>query len=350
MIRGDWDLLEKKFQDLDIYTAFRQVLLEGKAWSNTIFYHRTLEDLHKGIMLWGCRNREELDRRCTGLERLLQIIQAEGYKLQSEISPPLRGNYHLESEGEVGVSVGRHGDLLYCEGSHRLSISKLLGLPLMPVEIVVRHPEWVRFRKNLLKYAKKHGGAIEQPLLHPDLMHIPARWDCKAIFSLIEENLSVKSGLLLDVNAKFGFFCHKFEDLGFDCLAMEDSKEHLYFLERLRRIGGKKFHILTGSLREEYDINNSRYNVVLALYFPDCPIKKKNGQVKQVELLTKLRTDELFLLYRQSGQPSTSAEGRAVKSSDLIQFLTNGSRFTKARCLGGFKNGLALYKLSTGKK
>lgn len=61
VIRGDWDLLEKKFQDLDIHAAFSQVLLEGKDWSETIFYQRTLKDLQKGIMPWGCRNREELD-------------------------------------------------------------------------------------------------------------------------------------------------------------------------------------------------------------------------------------------------------------------------------------------------
>ena len=44
VIGGNWDLLEKRFDDLDIYVALRQVCLEGKSWPETIFYRRMLAE------------------------------------------------------------------------------------------------------------------------------------------------------------------------------------------------------------------------------------------------------------------------------------------------------------------
>lgn len=174
VIGGDWDRLEKRFEDLDVHIALKQVCLEGKDWTETIFYQRVLDELNGGHVLWNCKDKSDFDQRCKELELLFQKIRQEGYKSQRELLLSQQIYNPLQAEEEVTVSIGRHGDLLFSDGAHRLAIAKLLGIPKIPVKIAVRHPEWMRFRKELLLYAKEEGGKTYQPITHPDLNDVPA--------------------------------------------------------------------------------------------------------------------------------------------------------------------------------
>ncbi|EKE14795.1 MAG: hypothetical protein ACD_12C00296G0001, partial [uncultured bacterium] len=104
--------------------------------------------------------------------------------------------------------------MLFCNCAHRLAIAKLLGLEKIPIKIVARHPEWIDFRKKVLSYAKEHKGKIYQPITHPDLSDAPSFHESDDRFEMIKNNLSMKKGLLLDIGAYWGYFCHRFEDEG----------------------------------------------------------------------------------------------------------------------------------------
>lgn len=149
VIGGNWDYLVKKFEELDIYIALKEVCTEGKNWHNTIFYKRVINRLKRGEVLWGCKNKTELDRRCKDLEFLYQKIKNEGYKSQYEMS--VLGNEFnpMKIEDEITLSIGRYGDLLFSNGAHRLAIAKLLGIEKVPVKIAVIHPQWVKSRKEI---------------------------------------------------------------------------------------------------------------------------------------------------------------------------------------------------------
>ena len=169
VVPGDWDKLEKRFEDLDVYVAFRQVFLEGLDWPDTVYYQRNIEFIKAGYIRWGCKNKSEFDQRCKELELLFRAIQQDGYKSQRELvsshkdlSPPVVDN-------EVIVSIGRHGDLLFSDGAHRLAIAKLLGIESIPVVVAVRHPEWVEHRQDLIRRVGGTDAAVHQPLTHPDL-------------------------------------------------------------------------------------------------------------------------------------------------------------------------------------
>ncbi len=146
IIGGDWDLLEKRFEDLDVFHALREVLVDGKPWERTVFYRRIMDDLGKGGIRWGCRDRSEFDERCRGLERLFRDIRHGGYKSQEQLAREPRGSKSAGKRDEVTVSIGRHGDFLFSDGAHRLSIAKLLEIDRIPVRIAVRHPQWVSVR------------------------------------------------------------------------------------------------------------------------------------------------------------------------------------------------------------
>jgi hypothetical protein len=143
VIGGDWDRLEKRFCDLDIYRAFADVCVKGRPWTETFFYQNALEELAAGQVLWGCRTREEFDRRCEQLEDLFDVIRREGYKSQAELMQARRTYNPMQADEEVIVSIGRRGDLLFSDGAHRLAIANLLEIPRIPVKIAVRHPGWV---------------------------------------------------------------------------------------------------------------------------------------------------------------------------------------------------------------
>lgn len=170
----------------------------------------------------------------------------------------------LKAEDEVTVSIGRHGDLLFSDGAHRLAIAKLLGIQEIPVKIAVRHPEWIRFRRELLLCARDHGGKICQPVTHPDLKDMPAHHESRDEFIMIRKNVSATQGRLLDIGANLGYFCHRLEDEGFDCYAVENNERNLYFLRRLKRAENKRFSIIAESVVECREVRNICFDVVLA--------------------------------------------------------------------------------------
>ncbi len=245
IIGGDWDVSTTKFDELDVFVAFKQVLKRGKKWSDTVFYQRVLDVMHKGYVLWGCRNQEEFDCRCQGLEDLFYEIKRHGYKAQHDLLPTEGIFNRLKIEDEISVSIGHDGDLLFGDGAHRLTIAKLLELEQIPIRFSVRHVEWVSFRKALQKHAGQFAdGKLPQPVTHPDLDDIPASYESEMIFTLIKKNISMTNGRLLNIGANLGYFCSKFEDEGFECYAIETIPEMKRLLEKLKKVDNKQMRIM----------------------------------------------------------------------------------------------------------
>lgn len=345
VIGGNWDSLEKRFEHLDIFIAFKQVLIEGKDWTETIFYQRILDRLNKGEILWGCTDQNDLNQRCKDLQLLYQNIRRDGYKSQHEIMQIAGCFDSLRLDDEVIVSVGRHGDLLFSNSAHRLAIAKLLGVEKIPVKIAVRHPEWMRFRQELLLYAKDQGGRLYQPVLHPDLNDIPASHECEDRFVMIKEAMSAKQGRLLDIGANLGYFCHKFEDEGFECYAIESSLKVLYFLEKLKRAENRTFHIIGESVLECRKIRNMHFEVVLALNIFHHFLKTKETFHQLVELLKELQMDELFFEPHVPDELQMKGAYRNYTPDEFVEFVVQVSTLTNAELVGEAKDGRRIYRL-----
>ncbi len=153
IIGGDWDSLENKFEDLDVFIAFKERFMDGKDWEDTIFYRRILDRISKRQFLWGCKNKLDWDKRCKNLDLLYQNIKSVGYKSQREILSG-NNNYNPLREDEVSINIGRHGNILFNDGAHRLTIAKLLNIKVIPVKIIVRHPQWINYRRRILLYSR----------------------------------------------------------------------------------------------------------------------------------------------------------------------------------------------------
>jgi RNAse (barnase) inhibitor barstar len=224
VIDGDWDRLTKEFEDLDLFVAIKSVCANGEKWQDTEFYKRTLKQLKQGKRTWKCNNIIELDIRCESIQWLFQDIRNNGYKTQREILNEKKNYQPLKNDDEIVISIGRNGDLLFSDGAHRLSIAKILDIKKIPIKIAVRHPEWCNFRKELNRCAKNSGGKLSQPINHPDLNDFPSYHNCYKRYLIIRKNINLQKGRILDIGANLGYFCDKFEEEGFTCYAVEQSK------------------------------------------------------------------------------------------------------------------------------
>ena len=341
---GDWDRLEKKFEDLDVYIAFKERFIEGKSWENSIFYQRVLDRINKGQFLWGCRNKSEWDRRCKSLDLLYQNIKNEGFKSQRDILLDIKKKNPLQAEDEITVNVGCNGDLLFNDAAHRLSIAKLLGIQKIPIKITVRHPQWQNFRKEILLYAKEHGGKIYHPITHPDLCDIPAFHSDKR-FRIIKDNLSVRKGRLLDIGANWGYFCHKFEKMGFDCYAVERGRVNVYFLKKLKRAEGRSFKIIPNSIFEYRDIENLHFDVVLALNIFHHFLKKKDSYLKFLDLLKNLKMKEMYFQPPLPNEPQMEGANKNYSEEEFVEFILQNSKLNRAKLIGNDQDGRSIYKL-----
>jgi 2-polyprenyl-3-methyl-5-hydroxy-6-metoxy-1,4-benzoquinol methylase len=346
VIGGDWDRLEKRFEDLDVYGAFKQVHLEGKDWRETVYYQRILDALNKGEILWGCANENDLQQRCKNLDELFQTIKKEGYKTQHSL---LRSQHFVDLIAigdEVTVNVGRDGDLLFSNGAHRLAIAKLLGIKQIPVKIAVRHREWAALIVGLLQYAKTLGGELYQPATHPDLTDIPASHRCEDRFLMIRDNISAMKGRLLDIGANLGYFCHRFEEEGFECYAIEELAKELYFLRKLRRAENRRFKIVGESIFNWSQVGAIYFDVVLALNVFHHALKTKESYYKLVALLQNLQMGELF--FEVAGEHETQMEGayRNYSPSEFADFVMRVSTLKHAEIIGKASDGRTIYRLS----
>lgn len=200
----------------------------------------------------------------------------------------------------------------------------------------------MKFRKEILLYIKTEmGGKAYQPLLHPDLTDIPSIW-CNERFRIIKRYLNMNEGCLLDIGAHWGYFCHKFEEIGFNCTAIEDSPKNLYFLRKLKRAGNASFKIINKSIFDSEDFLN--FDVVLALNIFHYFLKEEESYYKLKKLFNRLKVREMYIQTDESEEIKTRSRYKNYSPEEFVDFVEKNSNLTKADCIGEVR-GSKLYKL-----
>ena len=346
-----------KFEEKIIYQSFYHHFIGGKKWEETDFYKRVINEIKNGKYKWGCSSVSEYNRRCKELDKLYYDIKSNGIKIQKTLSGAalLKENRIKEIKDEIGILIGPKGELIHCNGQHRLAMAKILNLDRVPVQIFNRDKKWMEFRKEILTYIRREmEGEALQSLLHPDLSDIPSLWSDKR-FKMIKKNLTTKKGTLLDIGAHWGYFCHKFEGMGFQCTAMEDSMRNLHFMKKLKRAERLNFNIVSKSIFDykacedfEDDLN---FDVVLALnifnQFKD--MEKKDLYSKFIETFGKIKAKEMYFQIpeheaMQQLQKTGEYKNRSFSSQELIDFVIKNTHFSHVEKIGEERNH-GIYKL-----
>ena len=344
VIGGNWDQHRVKFTEFGI-GAFRGLgdrFIRGMRWEETEFYQRVLDVIANGTTLWGCKNKADLDNRCRYLDSLFQDIKINGFRSQQELTQ--EDNNTFKGEDEITVRIGRDGALLFEDGQHRLAIAKLLDIDKIPIKITARHSEWYRFRKEIIQYGREYWGGekIYQPITHPDLSDIPSVYGDER-FELIKAHMPVKGGDLLDIGAHWGYFCHKFEEEGFNCYAVESDAPTRYFLEKLKIAENRKFKIIYGSI---FDYRNKTdFDVVLALNIFHHFIRTEETYYKLIDLLKRL---DMKVMFFQPALPDTPVMKGAYLNFDcdeFVDFILENSNLNEAIYIGETHDKRPIYRL-----
>ncbi len=340
IIGGSWDKQRTKFVELDTYRAFEGKFIYGNAWEKTDFYHRVLEEIAQGKVKWGCTTKAEFDQRLINLETLYYDIKENGYKTQQELAE--QQSVSFTGEDEISVQISRSGEYLFDDGKHRLIIAKLLDLTEIPVKVTIRHDEWYQFRKEILNYAAASDGRIYQPITHPDLSDIPSVFGDER-FNIIKKHMPIQSGSLLDIGAHWGYFCHRFEEDGFNCYPVESDARHIYFLEKLKQADNRNFTIITGSIFDYYE--KTDFDVVLALNIFHHFLKSENLYHQLVALLERLQIKVMFF---QAHLPDTEQMKGAYRNytpDEFVNFIIKHTTLSEAVYLGQTQDDRPIYKL-----
>ena len=331
---GTWDLRTEEFANTDIFTSLKEHFLSGIPLEDTKYYAKALNRKNRGISTWDCKPADEFAGKSRVIEGLFSKIKAVGKMTQNDLE-------NGDLSNEIEVAVGRNGNFLLENGSHLLSLAKISGIDTIPVKVTRRHYRWAKFRKEVFVFSQEAIKGTYQPLIHPDLQRIRChrkedRWE------LMANNLPNRHGTVLDIGANLGYFCHKFEELGFDCYAVERNYKYLYFLKKLRVIEHRKFKTLPQSV---FDIKTKKYDIVLAFSIFHHFLRTKDLYHKMTKFLGELDMKIMFFEPHETGH---GFENAYIDYSEIefVNYVLENSCLNKYKFLGRGERGRSLYLLS----
>lgn len=343
IVGGNWDRTSRKFTDLTVYKAFRERIMKGAKWQDTEFYGSVLGNVKSGRFVWGIKNKADLDNRCKYLDSLYENIKNEGYRLNRSVR-----DRNIDYD-EIEVNIGRNGEYLFQNGVHRLSIAKILGINYVPVMVFVRHKKWQDFRAFVISYAQKQRRhKLFQPIVHADLADVPYfdDNDSEGLMKAIKSHLGKSRGTMLDIGANLGFFCHKFEDLGYKCYAVEQDPATFQILEKIRIAENRKFKTINASIFEASFIKNTKFDVVLALSIFHHFLKTEKHFSLFKDLLKNLETDVLFFEPHRPQEDQMKDAFVNYGETEFVDFLLQHTSLKKSEAIYTAKNKRTLFKLS----
>jgi 2-polyprenyl-3-methyl-5-hydroxy-6-metoxy-1,4-benzoquinol methylase len=344
ILGGDWDLERIPIEDLKIYKALSQYFLLGIDLRKTDFYVGRAKNKEKVSDSWFYLYEDNFEEEVARFTALYKSIKENGYKSQKELGS-------ANKLDEIRVKIDRHGEFLFENSIHRLIIAKILKVKSVPVLVTVRHAKWAKLKKELRALSQgslfEGNGKLYQKLPHPDLWDIPYAHEGDDRIEIMRRRLEfMNRGNALDIGANLGFFCHKLEDMGFRCYAVEFNEILAHYMKVLRKVEKKRFEVVTGDILDNYvcsQICSRSYSVVLALNILHHFIKQRDLLEKLKMLLGKLNTKSMIFEAHDPNEPQMREAYRNFESEEFVRFIIENSCLVNYECLGTTSDGRKLY-------
>jgi hypothetical protein len=341
---GHWDSGTQRFEDLPVAKAIYQRVNAATEWAKTDYYTGALAGAEAQS---GLQSRAQLDEHCERLDRLIAAARQGGFPNDASVVPS--GGDSLE----IGVNIDRDGRYLFNDGAHALAIAKALRLQRVPVKVRVRHRQWTEFR-NFMWSLSEGGGAstrakhLYQNPVHPDLQDIPAAHSCEDRFEAARHAVPERGGLLLDIGANLGYFCHGFEELGYTCYAVEYEPLIARAADKIRIAEGKNFTVITGDLfavADQEPLRGKEWEVVLAFNIFHHFLKHKGLHDKLVAWLQSLKADVMIFEPHRSGERQMQGAYANYDEREFVDFIVSNSVLQRSQLVHRCTDGRPVYKL-----
>ncbi|MFW5501599.1 MULTISPECIES: glycosyltransferase [unclassified Maridesulfovibrio] len=334
IIDGDWDKEKSPFEDATMFYSSFKRRLAGDEWKDIEYYHHNANLISQGEIRWGCSTADEFLNRCKGLDKIYTNIKEFGF-CQTDIND------------FISVAVDRDGQLLLCNGRHRLTFAKLLKLEAIPIKIIVRHTKWVEFCEQVKGYTNVpgRGGKIYAPIDHPEFTHWPIRHTGRS--SIIIDHMLPSGKTVLDIGTHWGYFPTILERLGKKCVGVENLGEQLFFLHKLKKANDAEFEIVSDDIFN-YIGEGKKFDTVLALAIFHHFLKTKELHSKLVNLLRSLEMKEMFLLTHSENEPQMRHAYVDYAPEGFAEFITKHSCLDAYHEIADF-NGRKLFHIFQSK-
>jgi hypothetical protein len=344
VIGGDWDGLERRFSELDFYRSYEERARKGTSWEQLPYYHRVLGQIENGIVKWSCKSKQDLDERCKMLDRIFNDMKHDGYRSR-ELQGKERDRKSLFDEAdEISVNIGRHGDLIFNNGRHRLTLAKVAGLKEVPVTITVRHSKWEELKQEIEARARRDNGRLYAALTHIDLQNVPSHYG-HGRYEIIRKNVGEGNSTVLDIGANWGYFCHRFEEDGFHCTAVENDAENLYFMRKLKRAENRSFKVIAESITTMSKRGPLKYDIVLALAIFHHFLKEKETFEELKHLLKTIDAKEMYFEPHRYDESQMGGSFINLPPEEFTIFIMENSCLNHCQLIGRCEEDRPIYKL-----
>jgi len=314
---GDWDLDQYKFDDEVIVLQSLKMIKHGLPWEQTPFYKWRMECIAGRVIRYNCSTKEDVVARCEFVERMYLNTLNAGYIPMEYMT---RDN--------IAINIDRNGRMLYNNGRHRLACAKLAEVEVVPVEITVRHSDWMRTRK-IMESRATHKGRLYNDVEHIDLQHLLVAYTGRG--GIILNHIDRDSTTVLDIGCMTGYFCGILETAGYTCTAVERDPNVFRVLELMRIANEHTFRTVNDSI-ENFITTDERneYDTVLAMRIFHHFRKTEEGVEKLKYILNHLAMKELFL-QEQPANPGGQMDDAYLNlktNADCARFVVQNSCLT----------------------
>ncbi len=243
---------------------------------------------------------------------------------------------------DIEVVINQVGEYILVSGLKKVLFCKDLKLGKIPIKILARHPRWENFKYEIINYSGVHVNGAYQQIIHPDFHDLKFHRKSQKRWDLISRNLPIDKGSVLDIGSNWGYFSHKFEDLGFRCTAVERNYRWGYYLERFRDIERKNFDIIIDSI---FNIDYKQYDIILALSIFHGFLREKSMYELLIKFLGKIETNYMFF------EPHVEDElergyYKQFTSEEFVNFILENSCLNESKFLGKSEKQRNIYLLS----
>ena len=187
-------------------------------------------------------------------------------------------------------------------------------------------------RRDVLAYAQRRSGKIYAPIEHPAFSDIPAEHGPER-FDIISKHVPPTAKTALDIGSHWGYFATRLEGLGLRVTAVENSKDYLPFLRRIKQLCGSQFEIYDRSI---FDLDKYDYDLVIALNIFHHFTKKQRVFEQFSEMLAALNCEAMFFQAHNPQEGQMEGAYRNFAPDEFAQFVAEQAGLPRIEKLATF--------------
>ena len=310
-------------------------------------YQNIIEDLKNGVDNY---NNKTVNGFIKNIEKkwkaVYHSIKNYGLKSQKQLSQEKIEYLNVNNgSDEIAAVIDQDGKLLFFNGNHRIACAIILGINKIPVKIAARHQKWVDFILGVRKFNTqcwKASNKTYQTIDHVDFRDFQPEWSPEYRYNQIKGHLELNSGTLLDIGALWGDFCHKFEDNGFNCTAVERDARMIDIMRKMKIAKDKKFNII---LNDIFNLDSYNYDVVLALNIFHHFLISQELHDKLGEMIFKFTCKEMYFQSHNHKGELYNSLYRNYTPEEFVNFILKNSKYLNSYKEIGEERGRKLFKL-----